>query len=319
MVHAEDAQGASPDRPPHPGASEHALAVEEPVLTAATSASVKPHNEVAASVNAQGDICLDDLPVGKKASGAKDDDPLIDDLRALLIDHLRRSVAIPVSPPDQLLLHKQLLDEHANKLAVVANEAVQAIAAAIEESNANVNEGGEDTNSRGEDATSWTSTVDSQSQDAISAGLEAVKRMRRARQPPPQASSRKALHLSDEEIMALYRVAQEEAEIEADWRGLQSPVTTRSSLLHPGRASKASDAGPQDVNISSGLEGGDDTVCLRMVSRALQESQAQVRRGSIVTPSEILDTVGIRTGFESQVPPVGLTASCGISTQHLAL
>lgn len=42
-----------------------------------------------------------------------------------------------------------------------------------------------------------------------------------------QKSSKKALKLNDDELMSLYRIAQDEAGIEADWRGIQDPVPRR--------------------------------------------------------------------------------------------
>merc|ERR1719215_127421 len=93
-----------------------------------------------------------------------------------------------------------------------------------------------------------------------------------SRPPLPNAAeakpTRKALKLNDDEILSLYRSAQADAAIEADWRGIQGPGLSRADSICTSRSPA-----------SMGTPGGDaaatpndaDQEYLRMLSRAMQQ------------------------------------------------
>lgn len=108
----------------------------------------------------------------------------------------------------------------------------------------------------------------------------------------------KGLRLNDNEIMNLYRTAQHEAAVEADWRGIQGPSPSRGSSSPGGsswpRRGALATAGaaptplPADSVASRGPDPTEeDQECLRILSRALQ--QPGRNPGAFMT-SEILDT-----------------------------
>merc|ERR1712032_499079 len=56
------------------------------------------------------------------------------------------------------------------------------------------------------------------------------------RSPPEPSPPKKPLKLSDNELLSLFRGAQKEASLEADWRGIQDPPSRRGDGSEGGLA-----------------------------------------------------------------------------------
>lgn len=178
------------------------------------------------------------------------DAPLVDGLRALLVHHLKRSVGTSVI--NLSASQAELLEHHLSRLASYAQKIVHTLAFATRFLSKHQFEG-----DRGEAMDS--PHIDSFANRAAAAdGTYAGSMMGAAEAQQMQAAEvarppRKSLKLNDDEILTLYRSAQMEAAIEADWRGIQGPspgvapagsdaaVSTRSSNGVSARAGAAAE------------------------------------------------------------------------------
>lgn len=98
--------------------------------------------------------------------------------------------------------------------------------------------------------------------------------------PPAQVPRRRrVLKLTDDEILSLYHDAQQEAAIEADWRGIQVPTASRGSSDGGGTSRSSAARGPAESCCQQ--------ECLRMLSRALQQPGRSPRElaAQILDPS----------------------------------
>mmetsp|Transcript_78054 Transcript_78054/g.154682 ORF Transcript_78054/g.154682 Transcript_78054/m.154682 type:complete len:192 (-) Transcript_78054:101-676(-) len=108
---------------------------------------------------------------------------------------------------------------------------------------------------------------------------------------------RKVLKLTDEEILSLYHDAQAEAAMEADWRGIACPSTSRASTSGSDRAGKSSVIAGCGASEVDG-EQKTNQQCLRMLSRALQQPGLSPRE----VAARIMDPAGKEGGVCCKVP-----------------
>jgi len=133
-----------------------------------------------------------------------------------------------------------------------------------------------------------------------------------AMQPAPQEPKvpRKSLKLSDDEILNIYRNAQTEAAIEADWRGIEGPANVRQGFIESNGTNR-SGASPSPA-VTSGEHGGSgDREYLKMLSRALQEPGRSPR----ALTAEILDPTKGAVCCRP-LPPTMLPPSASSSHRH---
>lgn len=188
---------------------------------------------------------------------------LMDGLRALLVHHLKRSVGTSVVSLSAS--QAELLEHHLSRLASYAQKIVHTLAFATRFlSKQNTAETNDD---YAANAQYYGGGPPHNPQYRPGEGGHGGPTQQ---QPPEPRAPKKSLKLSDDEILGIYRSAQVEAAIEADWRGI--PGTSRSS------ASAPSPAGPRESP-------GGDREYLQMLSRALQEPGRSPRQ----LTAEILD------------------------------
>lgn len=203
------------------------------------------------------------------------DATLIEGLRALLVHHLKRSVASNVISLSAS--QAELLEHHLTRLASYAQKIVHTLAFATRFLSKQA-EGAAD--SAPSDAHPFAGQPGGMPQNP-SAQRPGEQRGPIVQQPPQQQEprpTRKALKLSDDEILSIYRSAQVEAAIEADWRGIEGPAQGSGSNRTPG----ASPATPGMHESPGG-----DREYLKMLSRALQEpgSSPQALTSEMLDPS----------------------------------
>lgn len=189
---------------------------------------------------------------------------LHDGLRALLVHHLKRSVGT-----GNIILttgQADLLEHHMARLASYAQKIVHTLTFAtrflMNGQNALGEEGMADAESSpryaasSQDGERCSSHCDEECQPAI------------ARQPVRKTT----LKLRDQEILDLYRSAQQEASKEADWRGIKGPEVTPGSPSEGG--STARSEGSMAARFSTqktAVSAPEDLEFLGQVSRAMQQ------------------------------------------------
>mmetsp|Transcript_820 Transcript_820/g.2699 ORF Transcript_820/g.2699 Transcript_820/m.2699 type:complete len:372 (-) Transcript_820:81-1196(-) len=234
------------------------------------------------------------------------DAPLIDGLRTLLVHHLKRSIGssivhLSVSQAELLEHHLARLASYAQKIVhtlafatkflarqdaeAAASEPPSALAASVS-STASGLEGSPPSSA----ARSGPRTGARAPSGPMPGGSRAaVPRIPMHTPPPEPKTFRKPLKLRDDEILDLYRSAQAEAAIEADWRGIQGPTPSRgggsSEGDRTGRTSDCSQRGDARTPETSPDSRGHDQEYLRMLSRALQ----QPGRSPRAVTAELLD------------------------------
>lgn len=195
------------------------------------------------------------------------DAPLIEGLRTLLVHHLKRSLA-----SDTISLtssQAELLEHHLSRLVSYAQKIVHTLAF----------------------ATRFLAPEEKESEPRAEAPSEIQDS---ARSPPPdttrshnsqQSGAKKALRLNDDEILSLYRSAQNEAQKEADWRGLGELPSSRT-------LSAASDGHGHDSTVRSADKAAGDSVSERRLAANREYihmlSKAMQSRGPAVA-SELVD------------------------------
>mmetsp|Transcript_113436 Transcript_113436/g.315885 ORF Transcript_113436/g.315885 Transcript_113436/m.315885 type:complete len:425 (+) Transcript_113436:278-1552(+) len=245
------------------------------------------------------------------------DAPLVDGLRALLVHHLKQSIGSSVV--NLSVSQAELLEHHLARLASYAQKIVHTLAFATrflakqrfesdaagelgstvhdEDGGAGGAAGARSLGSAGTGAFPAAADGGPVSQRQCTAqppsatGAVVYRRIPVQQPVPEPRPTRKPLKLSDDEILDLYRSAQAEAAIEADWRGIQGPtpsrggdgsdggVTSRSSCSQKG-ASPAPEPAPTEAR-------GKDQEYLRIFSRALQQPGRSPRAvaAELVDPS----------------------------------
>mmetsp|Transcript_24941 Transcript_24941/g.54265 ORF Transcript_24941/g.54265 Transcript_24941/m.54265 type:complete len:435 (+) Transcript_24941:49-1353(+) len=218
--------------------------------------------------------------LGERPLMIQADAPLVDGLRALLVHHLKRSVGASIV--NLSASQAELLEHHLARLASYAQKIVHTLAFATRFLSKHHFEG-----DHGELESPRTDGGGRGGSGGYSPGDAVVGGAAPPRPPPEPRPPRKALKLNDDEILSLYRSAQHEASIEADWRGIQGPTPSRSGASEDGGTSRSavSLAAPaSDLTPTEHLKDGDQEY-LRMLSRALQ----QPGRSPRAFTAEILD------------------------------
>eukprot|EP00927_Polykrikos_kofoidii_P005815 TRINITY_DN12315_c0_g1_i1.p1 TRINITY_DN12315_c0_g1~~TRINITY_DN12315_c0_g1_i1.p1 ORF type:complete len:403 (+),score=79.40 TRINITY_DN12315_c0_g1_i1:211-1419(+) len=246
----------------------------------------------AASVD--GDRSVDDQPLVIQADAA-----LVDGLRALLVHHLKRSVGANVV--NLSTSQAELLEHHLARLSSYAQKIVHTLAFAtrflskqqFEDRNEMDGQlqgggaggggcGGGHIGPPGSEALAAVAVAAAAAgvpglpvaQTASNGGVTFQDSGSEAATPAPKPP-KKSLKLNDDEILTLYRSAQVEAAIEADWRGITGPVA-------PGRGADAADRGYTGRTDGSGAAASHSgrnnheasqtrAEYLRILSRAMQE------------------------------------------------
>lgn len=208
------------------------------------------------------------------------DATLVDGLRALLVHHLKRSIG-----SDMVSLsasQAELLEHHLARLASYAQKIVHTLAFATRflSKQSDCPDGFPSNPQEFAGAGASRSPISHHRHDEGNGASSAADV-----QPEPKAP-RKNLKLSDDEILSIYRSAQAEAAIEADWRGVEGPAPIGQGYSAEGddgtnRSGGPSPAPPDDT---PELSGGDREY-LKMLSRALQEPGGDPR----ALTAEILD------------------------------
>lgn len=215
------------------------------------------------------------------------DATLVDGLRALLVHHLKRSVGSSIVSLSAS--QAELLEHHLARLASYAQKIVHTLAFATRFLSKQ-NEGGDSyPNDPQNFAAGGMMTHNPHYRGDGNAAQQQV-------QEPPKAP-RKSLKLSDDEILSIYRSAQEEAATEADWRGIEGPAMNTLS------SRSGADLPPPG---SQQPQGGDHEY-LKILSRALQEpgSENAALTAEILDPSK--GVVCCRPG----VPPMQYGGATG--------
>jgi hypothetical protein len=223
------------------------------------------------------------------------DAPLVDGLRALLVHHLKRSVGTSVV--NLSASQAELLEHHLARLSSYAQKIVHTLAFAtrflckqqldgqspeLDGGSSPRAEGGRETRpaalSHG-DAWGQSGRIPASSSAEAAAGNAATAAAEASR------PGKKPLKLSDDEIMNLYRSAQAEAAIEADWRGIPGPTASRGGASggagggtgeggacssRSGGSGYAASGGLPDGEANEG-SGTNRADYLRILSRAMQE------------------------------------------------
>lgn len=196
------------------------------------------------------------------------DAPLVDGLRALLVHHLKKSVGSDVVSLSTS--QAELLEHHLSRLASYAQKIVHTLAFATRFLTSKQNEEGETGQADGSYYPSGGSNAHWRKDGGQS-------NQHQQQHPPEPKAPKKSLKLSDDEILNIYKNAQVEAAIEADWRGIQGP--TRASGDGTNRSGRAMpSATVPDAR-------GGDQEYLKIFSRALQEPGRSPR----ALTAEILD------------------------------
>lgn len=190
------------------------------------------------------------------------DATLVDGLRDLIVHHLKKSEGTgTVNFSDT---QTELLEHHVVRLASYAQKIIHTLAFATRCFVKPQFDGdhGEFEGSQIEDT-----SVNACKEDVSGAAPRATP------QKPPRGPrpTRKPLKLNDDEILNLYRNAQMEAAIEADWRGIQGPTPSRDLISDDGtNKSSASAIGLTASESVPDLKNADKEY-VRIFSRALQQ------------------------------------------------
>lgn len=233
------------------------------------------------------------------------DAPLVDGLRILLVHHLKRSVGTTVISLSAS--QAELLEHHLSRLASYAQKIVHTLAFATRFLSKHHLEGDQNETMDATHIDNFArSGMAAEGYSGAAPQVSAVEMQR-----PPKRS----LKLNDDEIMSLFRNAQAEAAIEADWRGIPGPVA--KVLSNTGHAPGSNESLPGTSNTSGFAERADchmgaaafagvgganlnsdatkqlvlddrreDQEYLRLISRALQKSgrSPQVVAAEVVEP-----------------------------------
>ncbi|CAE8642524.1 unnamed protein product [Polarella glacialis] len=184
------------------------------------------------------------------------DAPLVDGLRILLVHHLKKTVGANVI--NLTAGQAELLEHHMSRLESYAQKIVHTLAFATR-------------------LIAWQQPFETESplaaSNASSRGAcssatdpaegEPAWKPREPRCPP------KKLKLKDEEILDIFRSAQQEAIKEADWRGIEGPTASRSGDDASSCRSGASASTAYYTTDGSQDDGRGDY--LRVISRAMQQ------------------------------------------------
>lgn len=229
------------------------------------------------------------------------DASLVDGLRALLVHHLKRSVG--ANTVNLSASQAELLEHHLARLASYAQKIVHTLAFATRFLSKHHFEGDHgELESPHTDGGRGHGAGNPGFVDASNAQPSPVEVAR-----PP----RKSLKLNDDEILSLYRSAQMEAAIEADWRGIQGPTPSRNSLVDGGGTSRS--AASTNLTASDGMtELKDaDQEYLRMLSRALQQPGRSPRAftAELMDPSK--DSICCRPGVPTVLNVNGVMGGNG--------
>jgi len=224
---------------------------------------------------------LSDAPLVIQADAS-----LVDGLRALLVHHLKRSVGTSVV--NLSASQVELLEHHLARLASYATKIVHTLAFATRflSKQRMEGEGGEPSDSPQSGGVGGCSSEASRSLGGAASSGAGANGGSGSRPPLPTVvepkPTRKALKLNDDEILSLYRSAQAEAAIEADWRGIPGPGLSRVNSTCTSRS-------PTSLGTPSGEAASTpkdaDQEYLRMLSRAMQ----QPGRSPRAFTAEILD------------------------------
>lgn len=235
-----------------------------------------PHGGMAAAPNDEADRnMMQPLIISPDAT-------LVDGLRALLVHHLKRSVGSDIVSLSAS--QAELLEHHLARLASYAQKIVHTLAFATRFLSKQ-QDGGD----------GYPSDPQSFAAGGMGGGVPHNPQYRHddsnlpngaatAQQQPPQEPRppRKSLKLSDDEILSIYRNAQVEAAIEADWRGVEGPAIARQGWTEGEGTSRSGISAPPAGAQESP---GGDREYLKMLSRALQEPGRSPR----ALTAEILD------------------------------
>eukprot|EP00747_Dinoflagellata_sp_TGD_P166163 gnl/TRDRNA2_/TRDRNA2_188515_c0_seq1.p1 gnl/TRDRNA2_/TRDRNA2_188515_c0~~gnl/TRDRNA2_/TRDRNA2_188515_c0_seq1.p1 ORF type:complete len:396 (+),score=70.68 gnl/TRDRNA2_/TRDRNA2_188515_c0_seq1:169-1356(+) len=244
------------------------------------------------------------------------DASLVEGLRTVLVHHLRRSVGtniVNLSPSQA-----ELLEHHLSRLASYAQKIVHTLAFATrflskqqleeqQEGNSSSARGLQGAGAAGKvygtggygGAGSSTLHGGGAGGGDASAGVAGSGSARdtaaAARQP------RKPLKLSDDEIISLYQCAQREAEIEADWRGIQGPAGPVDCGGSVSGSSSVGRSGSHHDPSGGAWESKDSArEYLHMLTRVLQESDTVP--DAITTEIVAQPAKGIASCCRSNVP-----------------
>jgi len=236
---------------------------------------------------------------------------LVDGLRAILVHHLKRSVGSNVVSLSTS--QAELLEHHLARLASYAQKIVHTLAFATRFLSKSQGEGGEHAEPPdpgggygGPGSAAGCGGGGQPGQMPLGGGYAQAGQ----EAPPQPRPNKKALKLSDDEILNIYKNAQAEAAIEADWRGIQGPARNGGgdwSAASSGRTSRSFTAassglpegggggfGGHPGGAGGGLgvsdvpdAGGGDQEYLRIFSKALQEQGRSPRAlaAELVDPS----------------------------------
>lgn len=210
------------------------------------------------------------------------DATLVDGLRALLVHHLKRSVGTAVVSLSSS--QAELLEHHLARLASYATKIVHTLAFATRFlSKQQQGDGAEQ--GQGADPSGVASQGRAVGLPPGATGAPGAQPYAggaaysspyggRASQPSEPRPQRKALKLNDDEILSLFRNAQMEAAMEADWRGISGPIMSRDSASSGGAqdgwtgAASGSGTPAKEPHVSKDPASQE---YLRMLSRALQQ------------------------------------------------
>lgn len=191
--------------------------------TTARAASSKEAVNAGAAIPATSGGCAAPLVIDADA-------PLAEGVRALILHHLQRVAS--TGAPELSEGQTELLEYHVARLAAYANKVVQTLSFATRFfAGPSDTEAAADADSAGGGATchggpilphDGRGGVAAAGVAATMAAGEPIDAVAHAGAAEPRRP-RKPLKLSDAEILSLYRTAQMEAAIEADWRGIQGP------------------------------------------------------------------------------------------------
>jgi len=196
------------------------------------------------------------------------DASLLDGLRALLVHHLKRSAGGGSDVLSLSASQAELLEHHLCRLASYAVKIVNTLAFATRFSAMPPGTVPATSATAVSGSVSQASTGPPSSQ--IAAGI--------SQQAAGSAEARpvkKTLKLNDREIMKLYRAAQHEAAVEADWRGIDvltsSMRTGKGVAKEKSRSWRSSGARHTTQDDSAAPRDSAHRNCVQMLSRAMQQ------------------------------------------------
>jgi hypothetical protein len=188
------------------------------------------------------------------------DATLVDGLRALLVHHLKRSIGSSIVSLSTS--QAELLEHHLARLASYAQKIVHTLAFAtrfLSKQSTDAADGCTSNSQQYPDGggQAWAAADANASSAADTQPADSAPR-----------APRKSLKLSDDEILNIYRSAQAEAAMEADWRGITGPARQVHS---EGDFTSRSMGGTPLPRAAAQEARGGDREYLRILSRALQE------------------------------------------------